>query len=108
VLTFLESVGRRSEAEFYLRLFRKLPKQSFALIVVAEPVVEAALGSLVQQLRFLADLGLQAPVILGALSSEPGGRAAQRLSSALPAAELEPSRASLEQPDLAEVVTRSA
>ena len=32
VLTFLESVGRRSEAELYLKLFRELPKESFAII----------------------------------------------------------------------------
>ena len=35
VLTFLESVGRRAEAELYLRLFRQLPKESFALIAPA-------------------------------------------------------------------------
>ena len=36
VLTFLESVGRRSEAEFYLRLFLKLPPESFGIIAPGE------------------------------------------------------------------------
>src|SRR5262245_27906070 len=58
VLTFLESIGRRSEAEFYLKLFRQLPKESFAIIRVGRPVLRHALGSLADELRFLADLGL--------------------------------------------------
>ena len=32
VLRFLESVGRRSEAEFYISLFRAEPKEQFAEI----------------------------------------------------------------------------
>src|SRR5215813_14046471 len=53
VLTFLESVGRRSEAEFYLKLFRELPKESFAIIAAEAAVLRYAAGSLVEQLRFL-------------------------------------------------------
>ena len=44
VLTFLESVGRRSEAEFYLRLFRKIPKESFAIVAAEAPVVRRRLS----------------------------------------------------------------
>jgi acetylglutamate kinase len=87
VLTFLESVGRRSEAELYLRLFRKLPRESFALIAVGGPVVRDVAGSLAEQLRFLADLGLVAPVVLGLLDSETAaaphvGRLLKRLNVA--------------------------
>ena len=57
-MTFLESVGRRSESELYLRLFRELPKESFAIIAVESAVVRYAAGSLVEQLRFLRELGL--------------------------------------------------
>jgi acetylglutamate kinase len=107
VLTFLESVGRRSEAEFYVRLFASLPKQSFALILTPPRVVETALGSLVEQLRFLADLGLRAPVVLGAFTRRSGGHAAERLREALPGAGLMPWVVRLETPALGELVTRA-
>lgn len=90
VLTFLESVGRRSEAELYLGLFRRLPKQSFAIIAAEAPVVRQALGSLVEQLRFLSDLGLYAPVVLGLFDPDSAARGAERLDQRLPAAGLEP------------------
>ncbi len=73
VLTFLESVGRRSEAESYLRLFRQLPKQSFAVITVGPQVFENALGSLVEQVKFLSELGLYAPLALGVPGDCPPG-----------------------------------
>src|SRR5690606_11674668 len=58
VLTFLESVGRRSEAELYLELFRKLPKASFGVIAAEATVTRHAHRSLVEQLSFLTQLGL--------------------------------------------------
>jgi hypothetical protein len=79
VLTFLESVGRRSEAEFYLRLFLKLPAESFGIIAPGATVIRYALGSLVEQLKFLADLGLHAPVVLGLYDPEQGAASAERL-----------------------------
>jgi acetylglutamate kinase len=91
VLTFLESVGRRSEAEFYLRMFHQLPKESFAIIVPGGPVVRYALGSIVEQLRFLADLGLYATVVLGLFDPEQGDASSERLVKRLPAASLAPS-----------------
>ncbi|HEY2409981.1 MAG TPA: hypothetical protein VGI10_28455 [Polyangiaceae bacterium] len=86
VLTFLESVGRRSEAEFYLRVFLKVPKQSFAIIAPGSTVIRYALGSLVEQLKFLADLGLYAPVVLGLFDPEAGPSCSERLLKRLPAA----------------------
>ena len=89
VLTFLESVGRRSEAEFYLRLFLKLPPESFGIIAPGATVVRYALGALVEQLKFLADLGLYAPVVLGLYDPERGPNSAERLVKRLPASGME-------------------
>ena len=89
VLTFLESVGRRSEAELYLGLFRKLPKQSFAVVAVEGPVIRHALDSLVEQLRFLAELGLYAPVVVGLFEPDRAEQAAARLVERLGAAGLD-------------------
>jgi len=89
VLTFLESVGRRSEAEFYLRLFLKLPKESFGIIAPGATVIRYALGSLVEQLKFLADLGLYAPIVLGLFDPERGAQSSERLVKRLPPAGME-------------------
>ncbi len=99
VLTFLESVGRRSEAELYLRLFRELPKESFAIIAVDASVVRYAAGSLVEQLRFLRELGLFAPVAVGLFEPATAAKAAARLAkrSAVMGAVVE----SASEPDLA-------
>jgi GNAT superfamily N-acetyltransferase len=104
VLTFLESVGRRSEAEFYLRMFHGLPKESFAVIVPGGPVVRSALGSLVEQLRFLADLGLYATVVLGLFDPDTGATSSERLTKRLPASSLSPSPHEMSEPDLVEAV----
>jgi acetylglutamate kinase len=80
VLTFLESVGRRSEAELYLKLFRELPKESFAIIAAEAAVLRYAAGSLVEQLRFLHELGLVAPVVVGLFDGVSPERAATRLA----------------------------
>jgi len=104
VLTFLESVGRRSEAEFYLRMFHGLPKESFAVIVPGGPVVRSALGSIVEQLRFLADLGLYATVVLGLFDPETGATSSERLSKRLPAAALSPSPHEMSEPGLVQAV----
>jgi hypothetical protein len=80
VLTFLESVGRRSEAELYLRLFRELPKESFAIIAAESAVLRYAAGSLVEQLRFLRELGLFAPVAVGLFEPATAEKAATRFA----------------------------
>jgi GNAT superfamily N-acetyltransferase len=84
VLTFLESVGRRSEAELYLRLFRQAPMESFAIVATDAPVIRHGLGSLLEHLRFLADLGLVSPVVVGASSPDTSLRGASQLASQLP------------------------
>lgn len=104
MLTFLESVGRRSEAEFYLRMFHGLPKESFAVIVPGGPVVRSALGSIVEQLRFLADLGLYATVVLGLFDPESGATSSERLSKRLPAAGLTPTPHEMSEPGVVEAV----
>lgn len=100
VLTFLESVGRRSEAELYLRLFQKLPKESFAIIAPGGPVIRYALGSVVEQLRFLADLGLYAPVVLGMFDPDAGPSGSERLTKRLPAAGLPACAHEMTEPEL--------
>jgi len=104
VLTFLESVGRRSEAELYLRLFRELPKESFAIIVVESAVVRYAAGSLVEQLRFLRELGLFAPIAVGLFEPATGAKAAQRLAKR--SAEMGAVVMDVLAPDLADAVRR--
>lgn len=102
MLTFLESVGRRSEAEFYLRLFLKLPPESFGIIAPGATVVRYALGSLVEQLKFLADLGLHAPVVFGLYDPEHGPSSSDRLVKRLPAAGMDPCPHEMDEPGLAE------
>ena len=104
MLTFLESVGRRSEAEFYLRMFHGLSKESFAVIVPGGPVVRSALGSIVEQLRFLADLGLYATVVLGLFDPETGASSSERLVKRLPAAGLSPSPHEMSESGVVEAV----
>jgi GNAT superfamily N-acetyltransferase len=104
VLTFLESVGRRSEAEFYLRMFHGLPKESFAVIVPGGPVVRSALGSIVEQLRFLSDLGLYATVVLGLFDPETGASSSERLLKRLPVSLLMPTRHEMSEPGLVEAL----
>jgi acetylglutamate kinase len=76
VLTFLESVSRPSEVELYLKLFRNLPKESFAIIAPGAPVIRQGLGGFAEQLRFLTELGLTAPIVLGLF--DPREASAQR------------------------------
>ncbi len=83
VLTFLESVGRRSEAELYLELFRKLPKASFAVIAAEATVTRHARRSLVEQLGFLTQLGLVAPLLLGLFDPERAAESSAALISSL-------------------------
>lgn len=70
VLTFLESVGKRQDAEFYLKLFREVPKPSFALVAVESEVMEEAMGLLVDGLQFLSRLDLF-PVLVRGLDEAP-------------------------------------
>lgn len=89
LLTFLESVSKRSEAELYLGLFRRLPKESFAIIAPGAPVIRQGQGSFTEQLRFLSDLGLTAPIVLGLFDPAHAAAARERLVKRLEAAGLE-------------------
>lgn len=84
VLRFLESVGQRSEAEFYLSLFRSEPKEQFAAISVDANVARHATEAVVLHLRFLAALGLAPMVVLGLFEPtdavEHSGRIHRRLA----------------------------
>lgn len=101
MLRFLESLGRRSETEFYVRLFRQLPKESFAIIAAGAPVLRQATGALVEQLKFLADLDLFAPIVLGLFDPASSATGAERLAKRLPGAGLEPCVHDACEPDLA-------
>ena len=104
VLTFLESVGRRSEAEFYLGLFRKLPKESFAIVVVGEAALSSLQGSVVEQLRFLADLDLRVAIVLGTWSQGDSDEAAETMAVSLMRRALAPAQFLLDQPGLGQAV----
>jgi acetylglutamate kinase len=65
VLRFLESVGRPSEARFYVELFRGRPREQFAAINVDANVLRDASEAVVLDLRFLAALDLLPTVLLG-------------------------------------------
>ncbi len=56
VLTFLESVGKRQDAELYVKLFREVPKPSFALVAIDSEILNDAMGLLVDGLQFLSRL----------------------------------------------------
>ncbi|MCC6748916.1 MAG: hypothetical protein IT371_14755 [Deltaproteobacteria bacterium] len=79
VLRFLESVGRRGEAEFYLALFRAEAKERFALIAVDAPVMRQASDAVVLDLRLLSALGLRPVVLLGLLEPHQAAAHAERL-----------------------------
>ncbi len=101
VLTFLDSVGRRSEAELYLRLFRELPRESFAIVAIEGALARSNGGAIAEQLRFLADLGLFAPVVLGLFEPAFAVAAADRLLRRLGSAGLDAAVYEVPQPDLA-------
>lgn len=70
VLRFLASIGRRSEAEFYLELFRAEPRERFAAIAIDARVAEEAYEAVLLDLRYLALLGLLPVVLLGVFEPE--------------------------------------
>jgi len=104
VLTFLESVGRRAEAELYLKLFRQLPKESFAMISPGPQVLRDGLGQLVDQIRFLADLDLFSPILLGLFDPGTAAAGAERVARRATQAGLVPYVHSMDETDLAERV----
>jgi hypothetical protein len=79
VLRFLESVGRRSDAEFYLKLFRGEAKEAFAALYVDANVARHATEAVVLDLRFLAGLGLAPVTVLGVLEPTDAPEHAARI-----------------------------
>jgi len=106
VLRFLESVGRRSEAEFYLSLFRREPKERFAVIVVDANVARHATEAVVLHLRFLAQLGLVPTVVLGTFEPTDAVEHARRIERRLVRSGVQATCLSSERADAADEVTR--
>lgn len=79
VLRFLEGVGKGSEAEFYLRLFRSRPTEQFATIAVLAHALDDDAGSVTFDLRLLRHLGLTPVVVLGLDDTADVQRRAQQL-----------------------------
>jgi acetylglutamate synthase len=63
VLRFLESIGRRSEAEFYFSLFAATDKAQFAMCVLQGSVLREHRDAVVMDVRLLSTLGL-VPVLV--------------------------------------------
>jgi hypothetical protein len=79
VLRFLDGLGRRAEADFYLSLFRAEPKERFAAISVDANVARHASEAVTLDLRFLASLGLFPVVVLGLMDSAEATEHSERL-----------------------------
>ncbi len=104
VLKFLGSIGRRSEAEMYWRLFRERPPESFALIAAEAAVLNDALGSVIEQFQYLSELGLTPGLVLGLFRPEQSDALSGRVLEALTAAGLEARCHSAEDEGLADAV----
>jgi hypothetical protein len=65
VLRFLAGVGRGSEAEFYLRLFRTRSRESFAALVIDGATMRENADAVALDLRLLHTLSLTPVVVLG-------------------------------------------
>ena len=65
VLRFISSIGGPREALYYLSLFRSERPEAFAMIAASAAVMGEAMGALVVDLRFLAQLGLTPVIVLG-------------------------------------------
>lgn len=63
VVGFLRGIGAEREAEMYLKLFRRGPRLSFAVVEIADDITPASLSRLALDLAFLARLDLF-PVVL--------------------------------------------
>jgi acetylglutamate kinase len=109
ILRFMESIGHRSEAEFYLALFRAEKKESFANLVIEASVLRDAAEAVVLDLRFLAGLGLTPVVSLGLTSAgKAGAEQAERLMRRLERAAVPCSVSSADEPDLVRTITEHA
>ena len=85
VLRFLAGVGKGSEAEFYLRLFRDRARESFATLVVDAETMRENLDGVALDLRLLHTLSLTPVVVLGFYADGAAQLAAAQLQSRLQA-----------------------
>jgi GNAT superfamily N-acetyltransferase len=83
VLRFLAGVGKGSEAEFYLRLFRSRARESFATLVVDAETMRENLDGVALDLRLLHALSLTPVVVLGLHTDGDPSAAARKLQSKL-------------------------
>lgn len=83
VLRFLAGVGKGSEAEFYLRLFRSRARESFATLVVDAETMRENLDEVALDLRLLHTLSLTPIVVLGLHPEDDAPAAAQKLRGKL-------------------------
>jgi acetylglutamate kinase len=109
ILRFMESIGHRSEAEFYLALFRAESKESFANLVIGASVLRDAAEAVVLDLRFLRGLGLVPVVSLGLSSAGPVSvEQTERLQRRLERAEVPSTAFVADAPRLAEQIAETA
>ncbi len=109
ILRFMESIGHRSEAEFYLALFRAEKKESFANLVIGASVLRDAAEAVVLDLRFLRGLGLVPVVSLGLSSAgTASAEQAERLQRRLERADVPSTAFAADAPSLADRVTEAA
>jgi acetylglutamate kinase len=105
----LESVGHRSEAEFYLALFRAEKKESFANLAIGASVLRDAAEAVVLDLRFLSGLGLTPVVSLGLTSAgKAGAEQAERLLRRLERAGVPCAVNGADEPSLVATITEQA
>ena len=64
VLRFMNSVGHKKDAEFYLKLFNSTHPESFALIVLEEDILKEDIDSIIFELRYLMRLSLYPIVVI--------------------------------------------
>jgi acetylglutamate synthase len=109
ILRFMESIGHRSEAEFYLALFRAEKKESFANLVIEASVLRDAAEAVVLDLRFLAGLGLTPVVSLGLTSAgKAGAEQAEKLQRRLERAAVPCAVSSADDPALVRTIAENA
>jgi acetylglutamate kinase len=109
ILRFMESIGHRSEAEFYLALFRAESKESFANLVIGASVLRDAAEAVVLDLRFLRGLGLVPLVSLGLSSTGPAsGEQAERLQRRLERADVPSTAFAADASALVQHITEAA